>query len=485
MHNNHSSQPTEPQATTPHRPKFGIGIDFGTSNSAAAVFDGKRVTLIQLDKHNAIMPSANYIDRDFTSTIGQQAIDDYISDNQGRKVELSAELLGEARTSAGGAEGPADESETSKVFGQAFNDIGLPGRLFRGTKRLLGNSSSDRTVIFSRPFRLVALVTPILVGIRKALGAAVGSAQHACIGHPVNFEGLEQGRNNIALQRLSESYRHAGITEQSFCPEPTAATISYLHNHPGSHDELVLTVDFGGGTLDFSILRRVGQAFHVEATHGIALGGDKIDQTIFAELVFPELGKGERWTRVVDGSEVDTLFPFSDFEELLINWPISYMLNQNKYTAAVMQRMSQSDEGAIKFKRLYDLIKQNYSYQVFEAIKTFKAELSSFDSAVLDIPEIDIEVRLERWEFEVMISDLLFQLEQAIGVVLDKAGLQAEDIDLVLRTGGSSLIPAVKDILDNQFPGKVVEHDPFTSVAAGLAIADYYQYGDGGALAPR
>ena len=92
---------------------------------------------------------------------------------------------------------------------------------------------------------------------------------------------------------------------------------------------------------------------------------------------------------------------------------------------------------------------------------------------------------MERWEFEVMISDLLFQLEQAIGVVLDKAGLQAEDIDLVLRTGGSSLIPAVKDILDNQFPGKVVEHDPFTSVAAGLAIADYYQYGDGGALAPR
>jgi len=35
----------------------------------------------------------------------------------------------------------------------------------------------------------------------------------------------------------------------------------------------------------------------------------------------------------------------------------------------------------------------------------------------------------------------------------------------------------VKDILENQFLGKVVEHDPFTSVAAGLAIADYYNYG--------
>jgi hypothetical chaperone protein len=216
----------------------------------------------------------------------------------------------------------------------------------------------------------------------------------------------------------------------------------------------------------------------VEATHGIALGGDRIDQTIFRELIFPLLGKGERWSRVLDGSEVDTLFPFGDFEDLLINWPVSYMLNQNKYTASVMQRMVEGDEGAIKFKRLYDLIKQNYSYQVFEAIKTFKAELSVNDSAVLDIPEIDIEVTLERWEFELMISDLLFELEQAITLILSKVNIQAADIDLVLRTGGSSLIPAVKDILDNQFAGKVVEHDPFTSVAAGLAIADYYGYGD-------
>jgi hypothetical chaperone protein len=97
---------------------------------------------------------------------------------------------------------------------------------------------------------------------------------------------------------------------------------------------------------------------------------------------------------------------------------------------------------------------------------------------VLDIPEIDVEVYLERWEFEVMISDMLFELEQAIAVVLAKADLCAEDIDTVLRTGGSSLIPAVKDILENQFSGKVVEHDPFTSVAAGLAIADYFDYAD-------
>jgi len=464
-------------------PTIGIGIDFGTSNSAAAIYDGKEVVLVELGRDNAIMPSANYLDKDLVTEIGQQAIDDYITGNRGRTVELSAELLGEERTSAGGSDGPASEGDTSKVYGQAINDVGLPGRLFRGTKRLLGNATSDRTLIFNRPFRLVALVTPILVGIQKALQSSLRRwpherADHACIGHPVNFEGREEMRNSVAMERLSESYGYAGINQQNFCPEPTAAAISYLHNNPGSSDQRVLTVDFGGGTLDFSILRRNDANFTVEATHGIALGGDRIDQTIFRQLVFPMLGKGERWSRVTDGVVVDTLFPFGDFEDLLINWPVSYTLNQNKYTTPVMQRMAETDEAAQKFRRLYDLIKQNYSYQVFEAIKAFKAELSVQQSAVLDIPELDIEVELERWKFELMISDLLFELEQAITLILNKANLCSDDIDLVLRTGGSSLIPAVKDILDNQFAGKVVKHDPFTSVAAGLAIADFYGYGD-------
>ena len=467
-----------PQDSDQNTSKPGIGIDFGTSNSAAAVFDGTQLRLVKLARSQAIMPSANYIQRDFSIAIGQAAIDDFIADNQWRRVELSAEVLGEARTSAGGPDGPAGDSETAMVFGQAINDAGLPGRLFRGTKRLLGNPTSERTPVFERQFRLVALVTPILVGIRGAIQRLVGAANHACIGHPVNFEGAHCVGNQAALARLGEAYRHAGIVDQRYCPEPTAAAISYLHHHPEAEDERLLTVDFGGGTLDFCILRRAGATFEVEATHGIALGGDRIDQTIFRELIFPLLGRGERWVRTLDGAEVDTLFPFGDFEDLLINWPISYMLNQNKYTAPVIQRMSQTDDGAIKFRRLYDLINQNYSYQVFEAIKLFKARLSEVDRAVLDIPEIDVEVYLERWEFEVMISDMLFELEQAIAVVLAKADLRAEDIDTVLRTGGSSLIPAVKDILENQFSGKVVEHDPFTSVAAGLAIADYFDYAD-------
>ena len=73
----------------------GIGIDFGTSNSAAAVFDGENVRLIQLEQADAIIPSATYIDKALTSKTGQLAVDQYIADNTGRTVEMVPEVIGE------------------------------------------------------------------------------------------------------------------------------------------------------------------------------------------------------------------------------------------------------------------------------------------------------------------------------------------------------------------------------------------------------
>lgn len=462
---------------------LGIGIDFGTSNSAAAIFDGERVHLLPLETDSAVMPSATYIDREFKMSTGQDAIENYIESNMGRTVELSAEILGEGRTSTGqiGDRGLPEEAQTEMVYGQSFVDGGQRGRLFRGIKRLLGNRSAPRLMVFDRPFRLVALITPLIIRIRKSLmglvknlGSISDTYDHACIGHPVNFEGSEPGRNELALALLSESYGYADFSTQSFYPEPIAASLSYLHQNPSSKEEILLAVDFGGGTLDLCVLQRKGQDFEVLATHGTGLGGDHIDQLIFRKLIFPLLGKGERWRRPGTHREIETLFPFEDYEDLLLNWAVSYMLNQNKYTTPLMQRIEFGDEAAVKFRRLYDLIKNNYSYLVFQTIKELKAKLSSVEQARLDIPELDIELEVSRSEFELLIADVLTQIEQVVTEVLAKAQLNSSQIQLVIRTGGSSLIPAVKRILDQQFPDKVIEHDPFTSVAAGLAIAEFH-----------
>ena len=154
-------------------------------------------------------------------------------------------------------------------------------------------------MVFDRPFRLVALITPLLARIKTSIESRLpGSPQqaaatgHACIGHPVNLEGSDADANSRALSILSEAYRHAKFERQSFYPEPVAAALSYLYAHPNSAQQTILAVDFGGGTLELCILNCIGTEFDVVATHGIALGGDQIDQLLFRELLFPLLGKG-------------------------------------------------------------------------------------------------------------------------------------------------------------------------------------------------
>lgn len=471
--NNKTDSPSHP---------IGIGVDFGTSNSVAALFDGEKVTLIKLETDTIIMPSATYIDRNLKITTGQQAIDAYILANTGRKVELSAELIGEGRSTTGqiGDRGLPEEADTQKMYGQSFVDAGEKGRLFRGVKRLLGNSSISRLMVFDRPFRLVALVTPLILRIRQATKAYLAAhypqqsqSDHACIGHPVNFEGLEETHNTTALTRLGEACFHAGFIHQSFYPEPIAAAISYLFYNPDISGQTLLAVDFGGGTLDLCVMRRSGGDFQVVATHGVGLGGDHIDQRLFRALIFPLLGKGERWRRKGEDREIETNFPFEEYEDLILNWAVSYMLNQNQYTTPVMQRIEQGDEAATKFRRLYELIKQNYSYLVFQSIKDLKATLSDQQHARLDIPEIDVDISLSRQEFEAIIAGQLQDFAGAVNDMLERVAISPHQVDLVIRTGGSSLIPAVRQILEQQFPGKVIEHDPFTSVASGLAIAEY------------
>ncbi len=461
--------------------RIGVGIDFGTTNSTAAVFDGENVSLIGLESDSPIMPSATYIDADLQTITGQAAIDRYIEGNTGRTVELVPEVIGRATLAVGAADPSGQrpaETLTHAVYGASMIDTGLRGRLFRGTKRLLGNERVQRLMVFDHPFRLVALITPILLRIRQELETAGIDVSSACVGHPVNFEGRDVERNEVALSRLGEAYGHAGVKDHRFYPEPIAAAVSFLHEKPAAAGDVILTVDFGGGTLDFCVLeRRAGSDFSVVATHGIALGGDHLDQRIFSRLLFPLLGKGERWRRRgTDRQEIETQFPFEDYEDLLLNWAVTYLLNQNRYTTPVLECISQGGEARLKFRRLRELIQQNYSYLAFQGIKDFKAELSFADSAVLDIAEIDIEAALTRVEFEDVIDDSLTRVEEAVLETIQRANIVANDVDIVLRTGGSSLIPAVHHLLNNHFPERVVDHDPFTSVAAGLAIADYHDY---------
>lgn len=458
----------------------GVGIDFGTSNSTAAWFDGKQLHFVRLEAAGPVLPTAVHLDREYAALTGLAAVERYVEENRGRRVELVAEVIGEA-ASAIGQVGPGDitgELETSRnVLYGPLTDRGLPGRLFHGLKRLLGDANLLRLSVFDRQFRLVALLTPILLRMRKGIERDLGTRIRTLyVGRPVNFEGREPDRNETAVARLAEACGHAGLNVAQFYPEPIAATLSFLWRARPATAGTALTVDFGGGTLDLSVLRYAGSDFEVLGTAGIGLGGDKIDQLLFQKLLFPLLGKGENWSRVVDGYQVDTLFPFEEFEQGLLNWPITHTLNQNRTKTMVLDRIAKGGDAAEKFERLNDLITFNYSYNCFQAIRRAKAELSDVESTVIDIPELNLRIPFTRTQFEQLLADCLQQTQELIEGLLSRIGLSATDIDLVIRTGGSSQIVAVRELLDRRFPGKVVAHDPFTSVAGGLAIASFHNY---------
>jgi len=469
--------------------RLGVGIDYGTSNSAAAWFDGTKVHLVPLETDSIVMPTACHLDRSLAVKTGQEAVRQYIDENRDRIVELTPEVIAKSQLlvdEGGGDPFAKPDVSTVDVYGAAVIDRGLPGRLFRGVKRLLGSAEVRRLMVFDSPFRLVALVTPILLRIRKAIERELpGDLESLSIGRPVRFEGDEQGATLLALDRMAEAATYAGFKSSRFYPEPLAATLSYLHAKSSSNAEpgqspesegVALTFDFGGGTLDLSLVRYAGTSFDVLATKGLPKGGDHIDQLLFEHYLFPALGQGLRWSRRIDGTQVETDFPFKDFESLLLNWPVTYTLNQNRYRSKIKDCMDSNPEAFEPLKRLDELITHNYSYLVFQAIREAKAKLSEQASAVIDIPELDLAIPLTRASFEMMLAPLLDEINALIESVLEDAKLTPAEVSLVIRTGGSSLIASVCEQLNRMFPGKVVEHDPFTSVAEGLAIASFHGY---------
>jgi hypothetical chaperone protein len=459
---------------------MGVGVDFGTSNSTVAWFDGLQLRFVEVETRSPILPTAVHLSKEYEGSTGAAAIDRYVQENTARLVHLVPEILGQA---AGTIEDSSPEHEMAEltmsrnvVFGPLM-DRGLPGRLFLGLKRLLGNPAVERIFVFNRPYRLVALLTPVLLRLREAVEKELRApVTHAHIGRPVNFEGGDVSRNSLAVSRLKEACAHAGFRTVEFYPEPIAATLSFLWQRRLTGNGTVLTVDFGGGTLDLSVIRYSGAKFKVLATAGADLGGDRIDQLIFRRVLFPLLGDGEVWSRRIDGHMVETPFPFNEYEEGILNWAITHTLNQNRYKTRLKELIAVGDAASAKFQRLQDLINYNYSYVAFSAIKKAKAELSTRDAASIDIPELNLTVAFTRAQFNELLAPMMKQLAELIHRVIGRADLPLARIDRVVRTGGSSQIVAVRDLLEGLFPGKVTEHDPFTSVAAGLAIANYHGY---------
>jgi hypothetical chaperone protein len=119
-------------------------------------------------------------------------------------------------------------------------------------------------------------------------------------------------------------------------------------------------------------------------------------------------------------------------------------------------------------------VRRNYGLLLYEAVEQAKVRLSESAEAVVSMhmDDIDVDERIPRWDFERLIGPDVRQVERCIDRALAAADLTPADIDVVLRTGGSSRIPRFVRMLTEKFGAeRLQEMDVFTGVASGLAIA--------------
>jgi len=456
---------------------YGAGLDFGNSNTTLAVFDGQSITYVKIDhslEKGAVMPSALYLDRQYRCVTGSRALSRYLEDNTGRKIRLSEVRVGTIEVHMGEMDRDyfieRDRSFTTHVHAKV--DQGLPGRLFRGLKAFLGEDEERRFRVFNKTFRLEALLNMLLKTIREAAEEEGVRLDSLHIGRPVRYEGSRDEKGEAAEKRMRTALYHAGFPDPVFMEEPVGAAWSYMSEHDVAEGEGILVFDFGGGTLDLALLEKQDGQFRVLGTKGLTRAGDWIDRQLFRGILFPMLGKGlEIPHRRDDGSISSYPFPFSDYEEYLLNWQSTFLLNQPKYLEEINRAMKEGGETAEKVDRLNRLIRCNGSFPLLKLMEQAKKDLTEELHTTVDFGEAGIRADISRAQLEEAIAPLIRDIPDLMNDLFEQTGTSR--VDRVVCTGGSSLIPAVRAVLEQRFPGMVEEWDPFRSIAAGLAMADY------------
>ena len=212
-----------------------VGIDFGTTNSVVARWTGSEVDVIPVDTPPGNWAGLGY-DRVLPTVFG-----------------------------AGASNEP--------IFGWAAKQ--RPGSL-AAVKRLL--RAEEKAEVDGMEFSVEEIATMIFGHLRRsAPRAGAPDFQHAVVTIPANSRGLARYRTKLCAGM-------AGIQVQALMNEPTAAAMAYSMRAP--HDGTIMVVDWGGGTLDVTILRNIDGVFMEEASKGIQqLGGLDLDAALQQSIV--------------------------------------------------------------------------------------------------------------------------------------------------------------------------------------------------------
>jgi hypothetical chaperone protein len=445
-----------------------VGMDFGTTNTGAAVFRDDAIRLIPLDPSSStpnICRTSLYITRTRDYHLGSQALSLYFNQNIGRPSRFKKIKVGEILQVF--AELPPFYRD---VF--VFEDEYSPGRLFLSIKTALRNPNYFGTVFLDHWYSVSDLVAIFLIGMKQRMESHLGEpVGEVVLGRPVHFSN-DPTEDKIAQSRLLEAAFKAGFEKVHLEYEPVAAALAYERSVKDK--EVILVFDFGGGTLDFTIMEvgassKPGPARErqVFATGGIPIAGDVFDQRLFRVTIPKHLGENDIFMQAGNRYPI----PAHIFD--LLSTPQEVLALNTPLHLEMLHAIHQGALHKEKTKALLQIVSSNYAMLLFDLVERAKRQLSSEIEARISLktPEFALEEPVTRTRFQHAIRKEYEAIREELLKTVERSGLRPKDIDRVIRTGGSSQIPLFVRLLNEVFGWqKVREIDVFSSVTSGLSL---------------
>ncbi len=438
-----------------------VGIDFGTSNSGVAVYDGQRVQLLPVDPKNVlpeVIKTVLYITRDYRTYLGQEAVETYYRDNVNRQRRYVKQWAGEIDVFG------ADMHYVRDIY--VYVDELKPGRLLQYLKTALRKDNYQGTQIFERYYSVGDLAQTYLQLLKKRAEEVLGETiDSVTLGRPVKFSESPE-RDHKAQETLRQAAHEAGFKEVDFELEPIAAALYYEQSI--TEPQNVVIFDFGGGTLDIAVMRLGDEkSRQVFASGGVDIAGSDFDRTIIEKRMLPHFGYG----KVKHHPEImDMIHAIPDWMALP---ELGTPINKN-----ILDKAIQAKIAPVRLKALEGLIYNDLAFTFYNRVEAGKIALSNDGATIISLEDKDISLweLYTRSQFESDIHHYLVDVEKVLLETIEKAGLDIEEIDAVVKTGGSSNIPLFTEMLARIFGSeKVKESNAFSSVVAGLAIKAFDQ----------
>lgn len=407
-----------------------LAIDFGTSNSAAAILEGGTVRRLAIEPGAETLPTAVFF------------------------------------PAGGGAMRIGAAAAAALTAGE-------DGRYMRALKSVLGTPLfHEPRLIGERRRTLAAIVTAFLAALKARAEAGAGRRfDRVLSGRPVHFHSGDAERDARAEADLRDCYRAAGFAEVGFLFEPEAAALASARAGGGRPGETGLIVDIGGGTSDFTVFRSEAERIAIAASHGIRLGGTDFDQAVSMAHAMPELGLGGQLRRTLGEGLLPV--PRAIYADLA-TWAMIPFLYTRETERAVEDLVRHAVEPR-RMERLAAVIEHHLGHDLAFAVERGKiAANAGAPGAVIDMGQIEpgLAAPVRPGTLNAALAGFRDGLRGALWQTLMLAGVAPGQVDRVVLVGGSSLMRLVEDEARAVCPAARIDRgDAFTAVIDGLALA--------------